>query len=98
MALKENQPRRGHLRGVSGPEGGKTGRDSFLKKNQDERGYQHDVSGPDNGKGTRPVPKETQPKRGSMAIKDGDGAGSIVKLSTEDKPDTIQRIKDVRPA
>lgn len=92
MTLYKNQPKRGHLRGVSGPEGGKTGRDSFLKKNQDERGHKHGVSGPDNGKGSRPVPKETQPKRGSMAIMDGDGKGSVKSLSTENKPDAIQRI------
>lgn len=92
MTTSANQPRRGHLRGVSGPEGGKTGRDSFLKKNQADRGYEHGTSGPDNGKGTRPVPKTTQSTRGAKQIAGGDGTGSVKSISTEDKPDTIRSI------
>lgn len=80
MALKPNQPKRGTQHGSDSNPTSKTGRDSFLKPNQSKRGVQHGSDGNTSDRSTRPVPKDTQPKRGSMAIKDGDGAGSVKRL------------------
>lgn len=77
MTLSANQPKRGTLRGESGPNVSKTGRDSGFGPGQSKRGNLHGESGPDNGKATRPVPTETQSSRGTHGIAGGDGAGSV---------------------
>lgn len=87
MALKPNQPKRGHLRETSTNKTARTGRDSGFGQTQAKRGTPRKVDGNVSDRSTRPVPKETQGSRGTHGIRGGDGAGSVKRL-----PDDIASV------
>lgn len=86
MALKETQPKVGHLRETSDNPTKKTGRGSGFDQVQGGViGNRHGVSSnTDSGKSTRPVPKETQSTIGAKRSPGpSDGIGSVDMISDE---------------